>query len=47
MYFRESESAPTAEISTSSLAALVISAIAVVGLGIFPSVVLELTQGLF
>jgi len=47
MYFRESESAVTTEISRPSLAALVISAIGVIGLGILPSLVLDLTQGLF
>jgi NADH-quinone oxidoreductase subunit N len=46
MYFRESDLAITAEVSNSSLVALVISAVAVVGFGIMPSLVLNLTHGL-
>jgi NADH-quinone oxidoreductase subunit N len=47
MYFRESELAVTTAVSKVSLAALVVCAIAVTGLGILPSLVLNLTQGLF
>jgi NADH-quinone oxidoreductase subunit N len=46
MYFRDSDLAITAEVSNLSLVALVISAIAVVGFGIMPSLVLDLTRGL-
>jgi NADH-quinone oxidoreductase subunit N len=47
MYFRETESTMAQEISGSSLVAIVLCAIAVIGLGIMPSFVIDLAQGLF
>jgi len=47
MYFRESEVTSTPDISKTSMAALVLSAVAVIWLGIMPSFVINLAQGLF
>lgn len=47
MYFREGEAISTPTVSKSSMAALVLSAVAVIWLGIMPSFVLDLVQGFF
>jgi NADH-quinone oxidoreductase subunit N len=47
MYFKEGTSPMDAPVPALSLLALVVSAIGILGLGIFPSVVLNLTEKIF
>lgn len=47
MYFGESKEVLTVSVSKFSIAALTISMVAVIGLGIFPSIILSLTSRLF